>query len=882
MASVDAQQPFTWALLLPITSWQATADCCWKRLEKFAASLLSTTANADRQCLHIFVGIDLDDPIYDNDMAKKRLQSLFTEVGLVNTKLHFQTLHGCSGMICKIWNELAASAYSYGIDFYVLLGDDIELDTLGWKSVVEETFHRLAEEMSLPFGCACVCFRDKSFVGFPTFPVMHKFHLNVFQGQILPSTFVNQDGDPYLFALYRRWGTAEFCDAMLNNSIGGATDARYLKQPIPWKRTILPEGLRVLEETLGPQTHVCLDVVVPTFRCDMFLLEKIIDLKIPKNLSITYSVVVDDPGSPRLPDVQGLALSRGNVRLRVHNENLGVSAARNTGIAVTDGDWVLFLDDDVDVGDSDLLWWYLQAITRYPDATGFVGLTELPVSTTLWTEALVLSGITYFYGITKHFKRPPWGVGANLMLKRTKDGLFFREYRKAGGGEDVDVCLRMRRGERGLIAVVQAAVKHPWWRNGGVCYRHVAGWAVGDSLCVSYFPHHAFCCAPSSAIIILLLCLCGQLSTAVLVQLIDSAVIALTLLIQHGRTFWHLRDICVAVVASSIILVQEMTRMMCYFRRGEPLHIFYQFDWLENGGRGEAPMRANRFILCLIVALMRFSTTRNVSRIGLTLLLILSVPSLIGGRRQRRRQASDFVVLSHKRSGSNLLCGILHLHPEILMHNELFNASKIFSYHKDLITSGGWDVKKRNGDPKGFLEWICQQRAPYIRPTVGFKSFDEHWDGRENVYKSFLSDCKVKKILLRRRNLLDTYVSHMRSSNTNLYIKERYEGIRVKVDKNSFLEFVDNYVNTFERYEEATKNQQTLSVYYEDLIGKDQARVIQTIYKFLDVTISMPIQILPETRQRRGGNEAMEHVIENYQELLNDPQICQYLSIGTL
>jgi len=44
-------------------------------------------------------------------------------------------------------------------------------------------------------------------------------------------------------------------------------------------------------------------------------------------------------------------------------------------------------------------------------------------------------------------------------------------------------------------------------------------------------------------------------------------------------------------------------------------------------------------------------------------------------------EPTRFVLLSWKRTGSNLLCGILHLHPEIIMHNELFNPIDIFTYH---------------------------------------------------------------------------------------------------------------------------------------------------------------------------------------------------------
>ena len=47
-----------------------------------------------------------------------------------------------------------------------------------------------------------------------------------------------------------------------------------------------------------------------------------------------------------------------------------------------------------------------------------------------------------------------------------------------------------------------------------------------------------------------------------------------------------------------------------------------------------------------------------------------------------------FVVLSWKRTGSNLLCGILHHHPQICMHNELFNPIDIFTYHPKALNEG--------------------------------------------------------------------------------------------------------------------------------------------------------------------------------------------------
>jgi hypothetical protein len=117
-----------------------------------------------------------------------------------------------------------------------------------------------------------------------------------------------------------------------------------------------------------------------------------------------------------------------------------------------------------------------------------------------------------------------------------------------------------------------------------------------------------------------------------------------------------------------------------------------------------------------------------------------------------------FVVLSWKRSGSNLLCGILHLHPDITMHNELFNPIDIFTYHpgfKNVEKNKPlWTVLTRDLFPGDFLEFVwtgmhADLTTP-IKPNfqaVGFKSFPEHWiDVRKEQFwrDQVLEDLRVK------------------------------------------------------------------------------------------------------------------------------------------
>ena len=64
------------------------------------------------------------------------------------------------------------------------------------KADVEALFERISRERRLPFGFGCVAIRDESFEVFPSFPVMHRKHLEVFGDELFPRELRNQHGDP--------------------------------------------------------------------------------------------------------------------------------------------------------------------------------------------------------------------------------------------------------------------------------------------------------------------------------------------------------------------------------------------------------------------------------------------------------------------------------------------------------------------------------------------------------------------------------------------------------------------------------------------------------------------------------------------------------------
>jgi hypothetical protein len=145
-----------------------------------------------------------------------------------------------------------------------------------------------------------------------------------------------------------------------------------------------------------------------------------------------------------------------------------------------------------------------------------------------------------FDALAPHFPHPcqvPWAVTANMALRHTGDVKFDLRFPPAGGGEDVDFCLRLA-GARRMVALpkvggmmdggahsalsplcgppctnqrwpahqraptcmrmhsihphapvcarhpttmrAQASVTHPWWDGGARCYSRFFRWAWGD------------------------------------------------------------------------------------------------------------------------------------------------------------------------------------------------------------------------------------------------------------------------------------------------------------------------------------------------------------------------------------------------------------------
>ena len=631
-----------WALLLPFTSHGTKSESeMWARLEKNMMRLVESIPVSHRSRTRAYIGIDGRDPALDNDEARRKLRHLLGKLDGVD--FGEPLVPAYKGALCWIWAELSRRAKADSADLFILLGDDVEMHTNDWQVDVELRFKEIAYERHLPYGCAVVALRDKSFPVFPTFPVFHKWHLDVFgDGELFPREFRNQHGDPFLWELYRRWGASRFAqEATLSNSIGGADDARYMKHGnFDWAGEILTHAINRLEAVLlpivGEKRIPCIDVVIPTYRCDLSMLKSLTSLVCNnRQVSLHTIVICDNPKSANLDDVRGLVSYTPDQTVRVDFVpfNMGAAAARNLGLDQSFGDHCVLLDDDV-VPDHGLMEAYLAAIDRFPHAPIYVGVTTLPEPTTFVQRSIIASGICYFYGVaTKHIN-PPWGVTANICVRsRGNKTRFSLRYPRTGGGEDVDYCIRVS-GSRGLLVSVPGAiVQHPFWSDPS---RQVRGWASGDVLCLDALPHAVFYTLPNwiemvficavialwawytvtgtntnngiteseSELVSVPVSVLAQLGSpvdwlqrALLVLAVEVAMLLPRYLAAaHGNPF-------VALFAASFPLQQDVVRLLSKLQRWKFSVFCAHFDWMNAQGHHPLEMQRTQNTKTLALAL---------------------------------------------------------------------------------------------------------------------------------------------------------------------------------------------------------------------------------------------------------------------------------------
>ena len=219
-----------------------------------------------------------------------------------------------------------------------------------------------------------------------------------------------------------------------------------------------------------------IDVVIPSYNFNEKLIDRIKQIRIPEDVIVKYFIVIDNPAL-KLPECE---IER--ITLIKNDENKGAHISRNVGIEAGNGEWILFLDDDIEP-EPDLIMKYHDVI-KENDALGYIGKTSFPDPCNRFTQAVMDSDILTFFPLAETRPSMWWGVTANMMINRKAMGdiRFDKRFPKAGGGEDIDLCLRIcKRTDKEFLTAPEAMVSHGWWNRGKFGLKRFGRWAYGDS-----------------------------------------------------------------------------------------------------------------------------------------------------------------------------------------------------------------------------------------------------------------------------------------------------------------------------------------------------------------------------------------------------------------
>lgn len=231
----------------------------------------------------------------------------------------------------------------------------------------------------------------------------------------------------------------------------------------------------------------------------------------------------------------------------------------------------------------------------------------------------------------------------------------------------------------------------------------------------------------------------------------------------------------------------------------------------------------------------------------------------------RNHAAARFVILNAPRTGSNYLCTLLDDHPEILCHHEIFNPHVVgVARH---LAKQGYEmgtVEERNRDPLQFLERIWEN--PFDRRCVGFKLC---WHQDDVILRAVLTDPRVRKIVLKRRNRVKSFVSLLLARATAEWVV--YEDApqpqarpRIRVDATELWEHIQynrRYYGEIEDSLRATCHPR-LELFYEDFLSGPGLR---DVLSFLDIARDTASQLRGQCWKLTSHK--LPEVISNFDEL---------------
>lgn len=182
----------------------------------------------------------------------------------------------------------------------------------------------------------------------------------------------------------------------------------------------------------------------------------------------------------------------GGVRLRhIRSRRLGLSSARNEGIAAVGSELILFTDDDCLVEPNWFVDWRRVAGCEPRVGVAFGSVKRPPQNAAGYTSTFEILPGSYVYGpelflAVMRGQTPQVGMGANMLVSRRAWAAVagFDEALGAGGcfpaAEEVDFAYRVAAAGYRIVQVSDPTVWHLGCRTGISASRLVCGYAAGS------------------------------------------------------------------------------------------------------------------------------------------------------------------------------------------------------------------------------------------------------------------------------------------------------------------------------------------------------------------------------------------------------------------
>jgi len=459
---------------------------------------------------------------------------------------------------------------------------------------------------------------------------------------------------------------------------------------------------------------------------------------------------------------------------------------------------------------------------------------------------------------------------------RSNNTVWFNNcFPKTGGGEDVDFCLTLRRVSKApLVSVPSARVTHPYWRRP---LAQVRGWASGDVLCLVTQPQSTFFAPPNWVFVSACSLLLNRPDLALLTASTEMVLNSMAYLPNCQVS----APVLTPVLAAVPPMLQDVTRFVSKVGRMRFDQLLLQFDWMDGNGH-HVPVSQLALLLKNIAFTASAVAISSKAAIPVRLFSALAVVG-VAWALQRGLEveahslprspgclldldptvgAIPFVVLGSQRSGSNLLCGYLHHHQMIAMHNELFNEKGIYTHHASSQTESFTDVEKRDGNPNSFLRLALGVRTD---GAVGFKAFPEHIRRNQDLFDKVLSDHRVRKVVIRRENRLAAAVSMLRASVTGAYVHANLDAVKVAISPSDHQQFIETYDAYYDFLRGRLLTQNVVDLTYEELV----ASPISSLDRVLNLLNLEPYSDVSAIKSlfNRQSKEPLKHAVANFDEL---------------